>query len=101
MISSTLAAWIYFEFGPKYFLPEDAVVDVSIVGLVALGVLLTISGVVGDLLESVFKREMGCKDSGKMLPGLGGLWDVTDSLLPSMVVAYLVVVAELITGPGQ
>lgn len=101
MISSTLAAWIYFEFGPKYFLPEGAVVDVSIIGLVALGVLLTISGVVGDLLESVFKREMGCKDSGKLLPGLGGLWDVTDSLLPSMVVAYLVVVAELITGPGQ
>ena len=59
------------------------------------------AGLLGDLLQSIFKREVHAKDSGRLLPGLGGLWDVTDSLLPAGTVAYLFVVADLIHGPGQ
>lgn len=57
-------------------------------GAVLLGPTLAICGMVGDLAESLFKRESAVKDSGKLLPGLGGVWDVTDSLLAASVPAY-------------
>ncbi len=96
---ASLAAWCYFSlFGSWMF---EGQVLVSFASVAVLGTLLTLSGVLGDLVESIVKRETGCKDSGKLLPGLGGLWDVADSLLPSFVVGYLCVVAELVVGPGQ
>jgi phosphatidate cytidylyltransferase len=99
MLTACIAAWIYYKIcAPWGF--GAAQVTVHWLGVLALGTLLTLAGVAGDLLESIFKREMGCKDSGKLLPGLGGLWDVTDSLLPSAVVGYLVMITGLIAGPN-
>ena len=64
-------------------------------GPALLGCLLTLVGLVGDLLESMIKRTVGAKDSGTLLPGLGGVWDVTDSLLPTAIVGYLGIIAKL------
>ncbi|MFN2351778.1 MAG: phosphatidate cytidylyltransferase, partial [Kiritimatiellia bacterium] len=44
----------------------------------ALGIILPLAGVVGDLMESMFKRAAGAKDSSSCFPGLGGLLDVLD-----------------------
>jgi len=48
--------------------------------VIALGFILCILAVIGDLAESVVKRALGAKDSGKMLPGIGGSLDLIDSI---------------------
>lgn len=48
--------------------------------VVFLGFLLAILAVIGDLAESVFKRSINAKDSGNMLPGIGGSLDLIDSI---------------------
>ncbi len=56
---------------------------------VILGVVLSVSAVVGDLIESIFKREAGVKDSGSFFPGIGGILDLLDSLLFNAPIMYL------------
>ena len=56
---------------------------------VILGVVLSITAVIGDLIESLFKREAGVKDSGAFFPGIGGILDLLDSLLFNAPIMYL------------
>jgi len=52
---------------------------VSIINLIMLGVMISVIGQLGDLTESLIKRECDAKDSG-VIPGLGGILDILDSL---------------------
>ncbi|MFK8114422.1 MAG: phosphatidate cytidylyltransferase [Rubripirellula sp.] len=73
--------------------PSIPGVDQPFWGALLLGPLLAVSGMIGDLAESLIKRDSGAKDSGNWLPGLGGVWDVTDSLIAAVLPAFLCYVA--------
>ena len=56
--------------------------------IVPFGLLVGASGIIGDLIESIIKRDMAVKDSSSAIPAFGGLLDILDSLLISIPVAY-------------
>ena len=74
-------AFVHF-FGAK-------MVGMNYLHAVILGVILSITAVIGDLIESLFKREAGVKDSGALFPGIGGILDLLDSLLFNAPIMYL------------
>lgn len=66
-------------------------VSVPVYHFIILGVLLGILAQIGDLSESLIKRDCNVKDSGKFMPGLGGALDIIDSLLFTTPVLYFYV----------
>ncbi len=64
-------------------------------GPLVFGAVCAVAGMVGDLAESLVKRETGVKDSGTWLPGLGGVWDVTDSLIGAVMPAWIMLASGL------
>ncbi len=70
---------------------KGAFPDIPMVHLLTLGFLMGVFGQLGDLSESLLKRDSQVKDSGKALPGMGGIMDVIDSLLFTSPICYLYV----------
>lgn len=79
IFTTVLTAWIISLF----FL------DISLTHWVMIGLIAAGMGVFGDLVESMFKRSLGLKDSGKFLPGHGGLLDRFDCMLLSAPIIFV------------
>ena len=83
VIVSTLASLVFAHFAGQ------RLTGMNWKHAIVLGGLLSTSAVIGDLIESLFKREAGVKDSGTYFPGIGGILDLLDSLLFNAPLMYL------------
>ncbi|MDZ4820176.1 MAG: phosphatidate cytidylyltransferase [Planctomycetota bacterium] len=79
-----------------YFWSGTADNAASIGRWIIYGLLIGATGIVGDLAESLLKRDTGFKDSSSWMPGFGGILDLLDSILFTAPVAYLCWVMGLV-----
>lgn len=78
--------------GSFFLLPTPFKISVPVWHIIILSILVSIFGQAGDLIESLFKRNMNVKDSSNLLPGHGGFLDRIDSIVFAGIVVYYYVV---------
>lgn len=89
-----LAAGVAAAMGTSFLiLYRDRAEFLDMPGILALGGAVALAGVFGDLFESAVKRDLGAKDSGRLLAGHGGMLDRVDALLWAGPAAYAVILA--------
>ena len=97
LVASMVVAWIY----TRGVLHPAAQLDFRLppFGVLLFGALVSVAAQVGDLAESLLKREAGLKDSSHIIPGHGGILDRFDSLLFVLPVSFVVLGAMLVWAP--
>jgi phosphatidate cytidylyltransferase len=96
--TACLTSWAFFAYVAPAIVGTPYQPPATIAAL-AYGLLLALAGTVGDLAESLLKRDMQRKDSSTWLPGLGGVLDIIDAVLIAAPIAWLCWVFGLV-GPG-
>ena len=86
--AACFASWVFFQYlAPQIIGPDKA--PTPLWGALLYGAIIALAGILGDLSESLLKRDMQCKDSSSWLPGLGGILDILDSVLAAAPPAFV------------
>ncbi len=95
VLVTLLVCWIFVRF----VLAPQAQLALTPVGMLLFAVALSVAVQVGDLSESLLKREAGVKDSSRILPGHGGVLDRIDGMVFALPIAHLLLGLLLIPAP--
>jgi phosphatidate cytidylyltransferase len=95
LVASVLVTWLYMAF----VLRPAAQLAMTWRGVMLFGLLISIAAQLGDLVESLLKREAGVKDSSTLLPGHGGVLDRLDSLFFVLPTAHVLLGWFLLPAP--
>ncbi|URJ24692.1 phosphatidate cytidylyltransferase [Candidatus Blochmanniella camponoti] len=86
ILISTGISWLFSKYMPIKVINPSLIFVYSIIAIIA--------SIIGDLTESMFKREAGIKDSGSLIPGHGGILDRIDSLFAAVpIFVYLILLS--------
>ncbi|HEY2851531.1 MAG TPA: phosphatidate cytidylyltransferase [Gemmatimonadaceae bacterium] len=97
LLATMLVGWLYARF---VLTPSTQLAFVR-GGILVFAILVSIAAQIGDLAESLLKREAGVKDSSHIIPGHGGILDRFDSLLFVLPVAYVLFNTLLVWAPPR
>ncbi len=85
LISISIATFIFLIFNRSF------PVEFNLINVMLIACFVSIVSIFSDLFESLIKREVKVKDSGNIIPGIGGAFDLMDSLLFAAPLAYLLI----------
>lgn len=88
ILFAVVGSWASFRWLVPLLNPGDIPVGAPWRGSLLFGLLIASAGILGDLAESLAKRDVGRKDSSSWVPGFGGILDLLDSVLLAAPVAY-------------
>lgn len=95
LLASVIISWLYV----RYVLRPTTHLSMSDASVIAFGIIVSVAAQLGDLVESLLKREAGVKDSSHLIPGHGGVLDRIDSLLFVLPVSYALLSWLLVWAP--